>query len=108
MPSLNRLDQKIRLERRTSTTDILGGEGEPTWVLVAELWASVIPQSGTERMMARQIEAPAVYRVTIRNREVDTSWRVVWKGLAGNIRFNGNNSDREMYRTFDVEFGVAT
>lgn len=102
------LDQRVTLQSVSSTTDAGGGRVE-TWATVATLWANVRPLSGRERLQADQIESPANYRVTIRRRtDITTDKRIVWKGKNLNIRFDGFNSPREGYMTFDAEMGVET
>ena len=62
-----------------------------------------------ERLQADQLESSAIYRVTIRRRtDITTDKRIVWKGKNLNIRFDGFNSAREGYLTFDAEMGVET
>lgn len=103
-----KLDQRVTLQSVSSTTDAGGGRVE-TWATVATLWASVRPMSGRERLQADQLESPANYRVTIRRRtDLTTDKRILWKGKPLNIRFDGFNSAREGYMTFDAEMGVET
>jgi SPP1 family predicted phage head-tail adaptor len=55
------------------------------------------------------LESPANYRVTIRRRtDITAGKRILWQGKPLNIRFDGFNSPREQYMTFDAEMGVQT
>jgi SPP1 family predicted phage head-tail adaptor len=97
------LDQRITLQSLALVSDGGGGSTE-TWSNVAILWAKVVPMSGRERLHADQLESPANYRVTIRRRTDITAG----KRKPLNIRFDGFNSPREQYMTFDAEMGVQT
>jgi SPP1 family predicted phage head-tail adaptor len=102
-----RLDQRVTLERRSRVADGAGG-GADAWTAVAELWAAVAPISGRERTQARQVESPALYRVTIRPRaDLTTADRFVWQGRRLNVRFVADPGPRPLYLTCDCETGVA-
>ena len=102
------LDQRVTLQSLGYTTDAGGGRVE-TWTTVATVWAHVRPMSGRERLQADQLESPANYKVTIRRRtDVTAAKRILWQGKALNIRFDGFNSPRDLYMTFDAEMGVQT
>jgi SPP1 family predicted phage head-tail adaptor len=102
------LDQRITLQSLALVSDGGGGSTE-TWSNVAILWAKVVPMSGRERLQADQLESPANYRVTIRRRtDITAGKRILWQGKPLNIRFDGFNSPRDLYMTFDAEMGVQT
>lgn len=102
------LDQRVTIQVKQSTPDGGGGYTE-TWSDVATVWAYVRPMSGAERTQAQQVEAPAMYRVTIRRRsDLTAAHRLVWQSKALNIRWDGFNSPRDLYMTLDAEMGVAT
>ncbi len=101
------LDQRIRIEAQTTAADGYGGT-TLAWSLVAEVWAMVRPVSGRERVAAAEIEAPAMYRFTIRRLSgLGEALRVVWNGQAYNVRFIADLGPRAMYVTLDAERGVA-
>lgn len=101
------LDQRVTLQRRGQVPDG-GGGGAVVWADVATLWARVLPISGRERVQARQVESPAMYRVTIRPRaDVTEADRFVWQGRPLNIRFRAEAGPRPTFLTFDCEMGVA-
>lgn len=79
--------------------------GEPE--LVATVWAKVNPISGRERIEARQVTSPAMYRVTMRRRTdlTEADW-LVWSGERMNIRFLPRVSSKESFMTLDAEMGV--
>jgi SPP1 family predicted phage head-tail adaptor len=101
------LDQRVRLETQSLAADGYGGAAL-TWSLLAEVWALARPLSGRERAEAATIEAPAMYRFTIRRRaDLTEGMRVVWNGQAFNVRFIADGGPRDLYMTLDAERGVA-
>lgn len=101
------LDQRVRIETQVATADGYGGTSL-AWSLVAEVWAMVRPVSGRERVAAAAIEAPAMYRFTLRRRTgLTEALRVVWNGQAYNVRFIADAGPRAAYVTLDADRGVA-
>ncbi|MEZ5818328.1 MAG: phage head closure protein [Hyphomicrobiaceae bacterium] len=49
-------------------TDDGGGGGVVTWLPVSEVWASVVPTSGTETVVAEQIAGRVTHEVLVRHR----------------------------------------
>lgn len=78
------LNERIRLERpvRTITPD---RTFETQWELVAEVWASVREARARERWAAPKPLAEGSASIWIRYREVDMSWRVVWRRQAFHV-----------------------
>ncbi len=78
---LNRLDQRVRIEQPTTTSDGAGGQ-VVMWAELATVYAEVVPvgTSLSERNVAEQLQARAGYRVTIRARtDVTAAMRLIWK-----------------------------
>jgi|GEM_PF-896067 len=84
-----------------------GGWMPPRPVEVATVWARVNPISGRERVESRQVQNPALYRVTIRRRTdmTEADW-IEWNGARMNIRFLPRVSSKESFMTLDAEMGV--
>lgn len=100
------LDQRVRIEKPASTPDGRGGTVKG-WAELATVWARVRPISGRERAAAGQIEAAATYRVTIRRRtDVTADCRILWQGMAMNIRFVPASGSRAMWTVIDCDAGV--
>ncbi|MBS4048573.1 MAG: phage head closure protein [Alphaproteobacteria bacterium] len=103
-------DQRVTVQRFTSTDDGYGGQVE-AWTDLAIRWCSVEPMSGRERNQAQQTESPANYRVTLPwdsvTKAITTADRVVWNDKTGNIRFIADAGPRPIEAKIDVEFGVA-
>lgn len=101
------LDQRITIQQETSTADAYGG-ATTAWTTLAEVWANARPLSGRERFDLSVVEAPAMYRFTIRRRgDVTDTMRVSWNDQVFNIRFIADPGSRSLYMTFDAERGVA-
>ncbi len=68
-----KLDRRIRIEQATATQDATSREPIRTWppdggVLLAEVWAERLPQTGREMYQERQAVA-----------EVSVGWRIRWQ-----------------------------
>lgn len=80
-----RLDTRIALERPSRTYGPDGGE-VVDWERVGEVWATVVPVSGRERLNAPQVMPEEAIRIHIRYRsDVETSWRVLHEGVPWDI-----------------------
>ncbi len=69
-------------------------------------FAKVRPLSGRERYAGGQVRAPAMYRFTLRNREMSESQVIEWRGDVYNIRFIGTSGTRDRYIHVDAEKDV--
>jgi SPP1 family predicted phage head-tail adaptor len=105
-----RLDQLITFQRRVETADGAGGVTR-TWANVAvypTVWAYVGPKSGREAMNEGRIEASYVVVFTVYNRaDVDETCRILWNGVAYNIRGIQRASTAELMLRIEAERGVA-
>ena len=86
-----RLNQRIRIERRGSARDALGGAtGE--WVAVAVLWAAIEPVGTGALTDGEAIRARPRWRVTVRSgADVAIDDRIRWRGCV--IRVRGLTAD---------------
>jgi len=103
------LDQRISITRESLTTDSMGGSVVAVNVLVSA-YAKVIAKGGSERHKDDQIEAPAKYLFTIRNRtdiEILEKDRINWEGAEYNISFVAREGKRALFLTLEAERGVA-
>lgn len=108
MARIGELDERISIMRMSEREPDGGGGWLPRRpVEVARVWAKVNPISGRERVEARQLTAPAMYRVTIRRRTdlTETDW-IEWRGERMDIRFLPRVGSRTPYMTLDAEMGV--
>jgi SPP1 family predicted phage head-tail adaptor len=75
------LDQRVRLQQRSSAVDVLGQSVE-TWTDVATVWAQAQPLRGREFFAAGAMQSEATVRFRIRWRsDVDATYRVVWRDV---------------------------
>jgi SPP1 family predicted phage head-tail adaptor len=65
--SIGALDQRLTLESPSRAPDG-GGGADLTWQTVAEVWASVRPITGDERLRADQVAGRVTHTVVIRRR----------------------------------------
>lgn len=101
------LDQRVIIQEETLTTDAYGG-ATSAWSTLATVWAAVKPLSGRERSDVAAVEAPALYRFTIRRRsDVLDTMRLSWNGQTWNIRFIADPGSRSLYMTLDAERSAA-
>lgn len=101
------LDQRITLQQETRTEDDYGGAAS-VWSALATTWAAVKPIQGRERSEVAAVEAPALYRFTIRRRaDVTDTMRIGWNGQIFNIRFIADPGGRSLYMNIEAERGVA-
>lgn len=107
---IGELDERIELQKQTHEDDWQGGVIE-TWTTQATVWAAVRARTGRERMHSDMLAAERGYQVVIRNRadlDIRENWRIVWRGLAMNIRFIEYGGPRDIYLVMDAEKGVVT
>src|SRR5688500_801091 len=68
MIEAGKLRQRIRVLSKPTTKDALGKVDQTApWTLVATRWGSVEPLSGREFLQAKQVEAEATHKVTLRH-----------------------------------------
>jgi len=79
------LTQRITLQSRASAQDALGN-ASGAWSDVATVWARARPLRSRELFAAGQTENLTDVEFTIRWRDdVDSTWRVLWRGVAHDI-----------------------
>lgn len=83
--SAGELTQRITLQSRASAQDALGN-ASGAWSDVATVWARARPLRSRELFAAGQTENLTDVEFTIRWRDdVDSTWRVLWRGVAHDI-----------------------
>jgi SPP1 family predicted phage head-tail adaptor len=103
---IGKLDQRVTIQTRTAASD--GGGGTTyAWATVATVWAHAKPRVARETMQEGRINASQVITFTIRNRAIDETQRLVWRGEAYNIRAVMREGPRPLYLAVDAERGVA-
>lgn len=101
------LSERVTIEQQTTVSDGAGGRSR-AWSALATVWADVRPKAGRERAQAAGLEAPATYEFTLRRRaDLTESMRLVWRGVAFNIRFIALPPGAAQYMTLDAERSVA-
>lgn len=93
-------------EYSTDGTDEFGNPIE-TWIDHAPIAARVEPLKGEERVIAGGIASPFDVLVHIRYRaDVNTTWRLVYKGTTFNITALRNLDERGRFLTMDCTGGA--
>lgn len=103
-------DQQITLQAQTATPDGAGGSvvGWANFATDATVWAAVRALAGNEQFSEDRTTATAKVLFTIRNRDdVTEKDRIVFEGLAYNIRTVMKDGPRKMYLKIEAERGVA-
>lgn len=108
--AMGRMDERVTLQRRVETPDGAGGVVR-AWADLAEnaaIWAHVGAKGGRENLNEGRIDASGAVVFTIWNRaDVDETCRILWNGLAWNIRAVLRASSREAKLAIEAERGVA-
>lgn len=111
MRNAGTLDQLIRFERLTRTSDGGGGYTD-AWgpvPLDANVWAHVKAKTGREGMVDGQTAATFVVVFTVYNRgDITALDRIVWEGVAYNIRGMLREGGRDLRLKIEAERGVAS
>lgn len=101
-----KLDQRIRIESLSEAND--GGEMVQTLSLLADVWAEVISQKGSEAFEAARINASETVRVRVRYRDdVTTKHHIVWMGQNYNISAVDRSKRRDGDLWFTAELSGA-
>jgi SPP1 family predicted phage head-tail adaptor len=87
--SIGALDQRLTLESPSRAPD---GGADVTWQTVAEVWASVHPITGDERLRADQVAGRITHTVFIRRRS----------GVTPAIRFRSGTRILEIVAVLDA------
>lgn len=73
------LDRRVEIQRDAGTTQNAANEEIEDWRKVATVWASIVPLSGTERIVAEQTQADVTHTVTLRYRAgVTPKMRIIY------------------------------
>lgn len=85
MINAGELTERVELQNPPAVDDDSGGQ-VGGWTRVAVISAAVVPVRGGEAAQAAVATSLVQYRVTIRRRAVNSGQRLVWRGLAMDIR----------------------
>jgi SPP1 family predicted phage head-tail adaptor len=103
-------DQQVTLQRLTIAPDGMGGQTE-AWADFAEdatVWAHVVAKSGREGMIEGRTADTFIVLFTIWNRrDIDARDRIIWQGVAYNIRGVRDVGGRSLDLVIEAERGVA-
>lgn len=79
------LNQRLTLQSRSVAADVLG---QPTgaWQSIATVWGRARPLRSRELFAAGSIQEAADVEFTLRFRtDVQSTWRILWRGVAYDI-----------------------
>lgn len=105
-----KLDQRVTFQRLTFTADGAGGTTEAwaDYAINPNVWANVVAKAGRETMIEGRMTATFTVLFTIRNRrDIDPRDRIIWQGVAYNIRGIRDMGGRELRLVIEAERGVA-
>ena len=105
------MDQRITLQRRVATADGAGGETLSWADLTSDPrpWAMVVAKAGRENMQEGRMAATFTVLFTIYNRDDLTETdRILWDGVAYNIRGIRREGGRKLRLVIEAERGVAS
>lgn len=104
---IGKLDQRITLQAQTATPDGIGGVTQG-WVTIGTVWARAGAVRASEAMAEGRMNAEAQVRFTIRARgDLTERHRIIWRGVAYNIRGIPLPQTRALYMDVIADRGVA-
>lgn len=107
---IGRMDQRITLQRIVRTADGAGGISE-AWADFEDcptVWANVVAKSGTESMIEGRMTSTFTVLFGIHNRrDINPRDRIIWQGVAYNIRGIRDMGGRELRLVIEAERGVT-
>jgi len=111
MSRIGRLDQRITFQSFTTAPDGAGGKVK-TWAdlgSVPTVWAQVVPGGGGERFEEERQAARQSVTFRVRTRaDLTEAMRILWDGVAYNIRSLPDIGTREPYMRIETERGVGS
>lgn len=91
---VGRLKHRIKLQSYETTRDPNTGAVINAWVDVGQVWASVEGINGREFIQSSAEQAATTWRITVRHRDVNPAWRIVFEGRYFNIKAILPNNDQ--------------
>jgi SPP1 family predicted phage head-tail adaptor len=79
-----KMNHRITLQSIVTTKDSNGDTLEE-WVDQGSVWAEVVPLSAKEFINSSSFNSKIVARITIRKREVEANWRILFRGKYYNV-----------------------
>lgn len=105
------MDQKITLQRIVRTPDGAGGQLDAWQDFTTNpvIWAKVMAKAGREAMAEGRVVASFVVLFEIWNRQdINERDRILWNGVAYNIRGLRQEGGRKATLVIEAERGVAS
>lgn len=104
----SKLRNRIEIQEIVITEDGAGGNTR-TWKTIQSVWAMLRQTGGGERYQNDRLTATANFKATIRYRaDISPVNRIVYKGLAYQIRSVDNVEFANKFLDLTLENGVAT
>lgn len=109
---ISRLQQRITVQRRSSTLDAYGQEIN-SWTNIGTVWAEVKPLSGKEKIRANAmvVESQLTHQVTVRYSSIflpsveADAWRILFGTRIFNITSSMNVDEQDKLIIFDCTEG---
>jgi SPP1 family predicted phage head-tail adaptor len=108
--SAGKLTERITLQRISRAQDGAGGTVTSfiDLELVPTVWAKVMPKAGRDVLIDGRQSATFVVEFMVRNRrDVEPSGRILWRGIAHNIRGIRDPGMHAEFLTIEAERGVG-
>jgi SPP1 family predicted phage head-tail adaptor len=85
------------------------GRREKEWVTQFQVWAALVPTGGVERYRSGAERSGVLYRMTTYRRgDITEQHRIMWRGVALNVRSVPTTPTQDMLMDLLVESGVNT
>ena len=105
---IGRLNQRITIQRKTLTPDLMGGATE-AWSDLATVWAGAKVKAGREALDEARMNASATVVFTLYSRsDVIEGDRIMWDSRAHNIRVIRRDGGQPLMMVIEAERGVAS
>jgi SPP1 family predicted phage head-tail adaptor len=108
MNSIGKMRYRVQLQSPTNTTDAGGGRSQ-TWSRKADLYANIIPKSGSESYKQGKIKDETTHEIHIRHRsDMSAKYRIVYESRVFNIKSILNTHERDRFMVLSCTEGLAT
>ncbi len=104
----SRLRHKLALQQEVRISDGVGGYAK-SWHTLVEVWAEIKPLTGSEQLVAGQLQGASNYKIALRYRsDITAGMRFLFDGRVFNIRSVLNIDEKRDMLDVLAQEGVAT
>jgi SPP1 family predicted phage head-tail adaptor len=106
--NIGRLRYKVDLQKATDTADGGGGRSQ-AYSNIAQIYADIRPQSGTEQYRQGKVQDKTTHNIFVRHRaDISTAYRIKYENRLFNIRQIINVDERDRFLKLVCDEGVVS